>query len=65
MSSAFHGPVPDVRGGRERAADRDPFFLLTGALMNSGQITERLLLLSRELVAACAAASRKRRCSSA
>ena len=27
-----------------------PFFLLTGALMNSGQITERLLLLSRELV---------------
>ena len=27
-----------------------PFFLLTGALMNSGQITERLLTLSRELV---------------
>ncbi len=27
-----------------------PFFLLTGALMNSGQITERLLVLSRELV---------------
>ncbi|MEO8080192.1 MAG: TRAP transporter large permease [Caldimonas sp.] len=27
-----------------------PFFLLTGALMNSGEITERLLLLSRELV---------------
>jgi tripartite ATP-independent transporter DctM subunit len=27
-----------------------PFFLLTGALMNSGQITERLLALSRELV---------------
>jgi tripartite ATP-independent transporter DctM subunit len=27
-----------------------PFFLLTGALMNSGQITERLLLFSRELV---------------
>ncbi len=27
-----------------------PFFLLTGALMNSGHITERLLLLSRELV---------------
>lgn len=27
-----------------------PFFLLTGELMNSGQITERLLALSRELV---------------
>jgi len=27
-----------------------PFFLLTGELMNSGQITERLLVLSRELV---------------
>lgn len=27
-----------------------PFFLLTGALMNSGQITERLLVLARELV---------------
>lgn len=27
-----------------------PFFLLTGALMNSGHITERLLVLSRELV---------------
>jgi tripartite ATP-independent transporter DctM subunit len=27
-----------------------PFFLLTGELMNSGQITDRLLVLSRELV---------------
>jgi tripartite ATP-independent transporter DctM subunit len=27
-----------------------PFFLLTGELMNSGQITDRLLALSRELV---------------